>query len=555
MADIPVYINYENSPVSIDQGDYPDDTLLHATYALSGVDLYISNESNSDSVLEVEVDAYYYLSVADPIGLTLEDNANVKLVSLDNWFLDEYATAEIFIFNYSIGDGATLEMTPQFIGAVVNGGTWWNGAINVDFGGAGESTLIYDASGLGGMDNPVYYPKLTGMAEGDQLIVPNTDLAYYQDQTLYFENSADGSRVVFNASDLNPEWMTFDGGSMTYACYLKGTHIATPDGEVKIEDIKAGDQVLTASGGVATVKWLGYRKLRKQHIPVKNALVAFPILFTKDSIASNRPHRDLIVSPWHHLYFDGALIPAMLLANGRTIIQQFDMKVFEYFHIELERFDIMLAEGVPAESYVDTGNRKMFQNAKTAALHPDFAPAQGRPVIEGIKVVRSGPIVDAVRKRLLQRAETMTQCARTSDANLRLEVDGQEVRPLDASQQADVVRFVLPTGVGVGDVRIRSRSAVVRDTAVSARRDLRQVGVGLVRITIEDQDGRRDINLQSAHLEGMHTPQDVRGTTMRWTNGDAVIPAALHGIRGPALLELHVLRTYIYWENVQQRAA
>src|SRR5690606_22899703 len=254
-----------------------------------------------------------------------------------------------------------------------------------------------------------------------------------------------GSVVArFNADGLDPALVTFQGGTMTYACYLKGTHIATPDGEVKVEDLKAGDQVRTASGGVATVKWLGYRSLRKARIPAKDAIRAFPIVFQKGSIADNVPHRDLTVSPGHHMFFDGKLIPAMLLVNGKTITQDFSRQSFEYFHVELDRFDILLAEGAAAESYVDTGNRSMFQNADSVAMNPDFGPAEGRPAIDGIEVLSSGPAVEAVRKRLLKRAEAMTRSVRVADPDLRVAVNGQEVRAETEGQLEGVMRFVLP---------------------------------------------------------------------------------------------------------------
>ncbi|AHG63494.1 Hint domain-containing protein [Advenella mimigardefordensis] len=125
------------------------------------------------------------------------------------------------------------------------------------------------------------------------------------------------------------------------------------------------------------------------------------------SIADNIPHRDLTVSPGHHLFFDGNLVPAMALVNNISIVQLVDMVSFEYFHIELEQFDILLAEGVPAESYVDTGNRKMFQNAHEVEMNPDFGPAKGRPDIPGMTVVRKGPVLEAIRARLLERANWM----------------------------------------------------------------------------------------------------------------------------------------------------
>ncbi len=47
-----------------------------------------------------------------------------------------------------------------------------------------------------------------------------------------------------------------------------------------------------------------------------------------------------------------------------------------YFHLELDRHDALLAEGLACESYLDTGNRAAFEDAPAPLLHPDFAPAR-----------------------------------------------------------------------------------------------------------------------------------------------------------------------------------
>lgn len=417
------------------------------------------------------------------------------------------------------------------------------------------------------------FPVITGLSNGDSIIVERLNLVgQTQAATAATYNASTGVLTVtgpslvgigtvpyasFNIEGDIPEDATFTigpNGTVTYACYLRGTLIATPEGQKRVEDLQAGDKVLTASGGVATVKWLGQRKLHASRIYANDAVRAFPVRIAAGALAPNVPARDLFVSPGHHMFFDGKLVPAMLLVNGKTITQDFTMQSFEYFHVELDHFDILLAEGAPAESYVDTGNRSMFQNADSVAMNPDFGPAEGRPEVAGIEVVRSGPAVEAIRKRLLKRAEALTQSVRVSDPDLRVEVNGQEVRAETAGQIEGVMRFVLPAGADASDVRILSRSAVVRDVTAHARRDLRQVGVGLARITIEDAAGRRDIDLCNEQLSGLHAVQDVHGVTMRWTNGAATIPAALLNATGQAVLELHVLRTYSYWEQAKRAA-
>ncbi|OZI75701.1 Hint domain-containing protein [Bordetella genomosp. 2] len=523
---------------TVDQGSYEGDSLTANINAVGNTTLNITNTGGSTDPLELSQ------TVALGIGAThtvnVMENADVVLSGLAG-------VSALTTFNYNIADGGSLTMSPAFLNAgLLN-------TININLDGDGTSTFIYDQTGLN-IDISAF-PNISGITAGDQVQVVGATSGEYSGGDLIFRNDLGIVVGRFNAEGLDPNLVTFQGGTMTYACYLKGTHIATPNGEVKVEDLKAGDQVRTASGGVATVKWLGYRSLRKARIPAKDAIRAFPIVFQKGSIADNVPHRDLTVSPGHHMFFDGKLIPAMLLVNGKTITQDFSRQSFEYFHVELDRFDILLAEGAAAESYVDTGNRSMFQNADSVAMNPDFGPAEGRPAIDGIEVLSSGPAVEAVRKRLLKRAEAMTRSVRVADPDLRVAVNGQEVRAETEGQLEGVMRFVLPAGAQASDLHILSRSAVVRETTAHARRDLRKIGVGLVRITIEDEAGRRDIDLLDSQLGGLHAAQDVHGVAMRWTSGDAVIPAALHGVRGQAVLELHVLRTYSYWEEAQQRAA
>ncbi|AFK62105.1 hypothetical protein TKWG_08755 [Advenella kashmirensis WT001] len=523
---------FTSSIKTIDQSSYAGDQKLTVDSVAGNTTLTINNATNSNDVLDLTQTRLF------PIGgtstLNLGENAHVKISE----FFDLSAGQTS---NYNLGEGSTLEYSPPSIGGGAGNSTTF------DLGGDGTSTLIYNPGGL--QLDLSSSPKIAGLSAGDQIQVNGATQGAVEGSNLVFRD--DNGRVVgsFNAEGQDLSKVTFEGGKMVYACYLKGSRIATPDGEVQVETLKAGDKVLTAAGGVATVKWLGHRTLYKNRIPAKDAVRAFPILFKKDSIANNVPHRDLTLSPGHHVSFDGTLVPAMMLVNGQTIIQQFNTKVFEYFHVELEQFDIILTEGVPAESYVDTGNRSMFQNAADVAMNPDFGPAEGRPEVEGIKVVQQGPVVEAIRKQLLARAEAITGAVRTTDAALCIEVNGQIVHSTPEFSKEGVYHFALPANAG--DIRILSRSAIVRDVTPLARRDVRQIGVGLSGIAVSTAGGRQQISLTDTALTGLNAAQDVKGTAMRWTNGAAVIPATLINTTGAATLELTVLRTYSYWMDAE----
>jgi hypothetical protein len=74
----------------------------------------------------------------------------------------------------------------------------------------------------------------------------------------------------------------------------------------------------------------------------------------------------------------------------------------EYFHLELDTHDVILAEGAPSETFVDDGSRGMFQNAASYdALYPGemrMPPRYCAPRVE------EGEALGAVRRRLIARA-------------------------------------------------------------------------------------------------------------------------------------------------------
>jgi len=63
----------------------------------------------------------------------------------------------------------------------------------------------------------------------------------------------------------------------------------------------------------------------------------------------------------------------------------------------------LLAEGLPVESYLDTGNRMRFANGgRMITLHPDFATLAWQAAGYAPLVV-TGPELDRVRRRVALR--------------------------------------------------------------------------------------------------------------------------------------------------------
>ncbi len=245
-------------------------------------------------------------------------------------------------------------------------------------------------------------------------------------------------------------------------CFLRNTHIATPAGEVPVEKLQVGDRVMTHTGIARPIVWIGVGRVLATR-GRRNA--ATPVIVCKGALADNVPHHNLRVTKAHSLYFDGALIPVEFLVNHRTILWDDRAQEVELFHIELETHDILLANGAPAESYRDDGNRWLFQNANSGWHLPRKEPCA--PVVTG------GGFVDSLWRRLLDRAGPRPGLVLTDDPDLHLHVDGRRV---DATLARGTTRIFSLHEQPAG-ARIVSRAAVPAELGLA--RDGRLLGVAV----------------------------------------------------------------------------
>lgn len=149
-------------------------------------------------------------------------------------------------------------------------------------------------------------------------------------------------------------------GSNTYPCFYPGTMLATAEGEVAVEHVTIGMLLKTVSGALKPVRWVGWSEVSTVFA---DPLRVLPIRIQAGALAEGVPARDLLVSPDHALFMDGVLVQAGALVNGVSIIREENVPVsFRYYHVELETHELLLAEGAPAESFVDNIDRMHFHN-------------------------------------------------------------------------------------------------------------------------------------------------------------------------------------------------
>jgi hypothetical protein len=322
-------------------------------------------------------------------------------------------------------------------------------------------------------------------------------------------------------------------------CFLAGTLIATPSGEVPVEQLRVGDLVLTARGEARPVVWIGAGQVlatRGRRSP------ATPVIVRKGALGDNVPHHDLRVTKAHALGVDGALIPVEFLVNHRSILWDDQAQEVALYHVELASHDVLLANGAPAESYRDDGNRWLFHNANSGwglAAQQPCAP-----------ILTGGPVVDAAGLRLLRRAGPGLGVPLTDDPDLHLLVDGGRVVASCRTERLHVFELAaVPDGA-----HIASRAAAPQELCLA--RDPRLLGVAVRRIIIRQGKWSRTIEAEDARLtHGFHAFEAKDG--WRWTDGDAHLPAALFaGFDGPLEVELLCGGTTRYVaEGVVRRAA
>ncbi|MCO4318298.1 Hint domain-containing protein [Phyllobacterium sp. 21LDTY02-6] len=378
-----------NSTQTIDSSNGADgDTLQlslvsNGTLIINGVDITLENLIGG--------------GVATSTTIILQNGANL-LVDTNVAGVTAGST-----FHYQIGAGTSLTIEAAAINASLLDGT------TVDFINAnGQGHFTFDPGLVNlNLSSP---PDIVGVNNGDRVTVIGSANVSQVGNTVTFLGGLGG--IVPIASYDIPAGATYSYSNATDTltfltpCFVRGTLIATPEGPVAVERLKAGDLISSLNHGAVAIKWVGNRTIDPKTLDKpRNDL---PIRIKAGAIAENMPERDLAVSPDHCMFIADALVPAKLLVNGTTITQPVTLSPVDYFHIELEEHDVIWANGALAETYLDLGNRAAF-------LEPgvlQFTSPKARQAKSCYPLAYSGPAVDAARDII---AERETALGYTSD--------------------------------------------------------------------------------------------------------------------------------------------
>jgi hypothetical protein len=385
---------------------------------------------------------------------------------------------------------------------------------------AGDTIQLFDGSGTG---QPLGFHALSGseIEAGFATVQTGTLLA-----NATYDLTARVIDEAGNASGASGIWQVVE--DPTAVCFAAGTRILTDRGEIAVEMLHQADLVMTLDGGELSprpVKWIGTRRI--DLAAHRDPKMVAPVRVQPGAFGDNRPHTELLLSPDHAVFVDGKLIAVRLLINGGTIHQDLGCKAVTYYHIEIDRHSVLLAEGLPVESYLDTGNRGFFANSgEPLVLHPDLtdeadypdrAAGSCAPFVWDEATVK--PIWGGLAKRGAELGRPAQFSATTTDPALSLLVKGRTVRPV--YRQDGLHAFVLPKGTT--ELRLVSRAGSPADVSPWLD-DRRMLGVYVERIVLRDGAEVNEAPVDHPLLTEGWWGVERSGTMLRrWTNGSAVL--------------------------------
>lgn len=253
----------------------------------------------------------------------------------------------------------------------------------------GSVTVDVTANDDGPGNATLYVTHINGIevVAGDSVTLTTGQVVTLNaDGTLTIDGDADEETVNFSytVAAANGNSSITDSAFVTInqvPCFVAGTMIETPEGEVAVESLLPGDLVLTKDHGAQPVRWVGSRR-----VAATGALA--PIRIAEGAFGA---HRALMLSPQHRVLVRDALaellfgdtevlVAAKDLVNDGTV-RQIEGGEVEYVHILFDQHQVVYSEGLATESYLPgphtTGGFAPEVLDEIRAIFPELDPENG----------------------------------------------------------------------------------------------------------------------------------------------------------------------------------
>ncbi|MGJ8597538.1 Hint domain-containing protein [Sulfitobacter sp.] len=237
-------------------------------------------------------------------------------------------------------------------------------------GGGGNDTLV------GGSGNDIFYDlnpgdfidggenenddydsiNLIGTENGGRYVVTQDPDNLENGIVQYYDADGNDAGVI---KFTNIEQIVVNEGKPKVPCFTHGTRIATPRGEVAVEDLRVGDRVITRDNGLQEIRWIGDRAMSSAEF-LAHAHLA-PIRIAKGALGNDLPERDMMVSPNHRLlvandktvlYFEESeVLVAAKHLTGLAGVSSVNTMDKTYVHLMFDKHEVILSDGTWTESF------------------------------------------------------------------------------------------------------------------------------------------------------------------------------------------------------------
>lgn len=207
-------------------------------------------------------------------------------------------------------------------------------------------------------------------------------------------------------------------GEYALPCFGAGTMLLTEGGEIAVENLKVGDMVITRDNGAQPIRWISSRKLDAADL--KAAPKLRPVRISAGALGDGLPGKDLYVSPQHRVLIrskiaqrmfgsDEVLVAAkqLLALDGFDIAEE--VTEAEYFHILLDRHEIVISNGAETESlYTGREALKAVGNALTEEIYTIFPELEKSDVMPfPARFLPTGRLARKMGMRHIQNAQPL----------------------------------------------------------------------------------------------------------------------------------------------------
>jgi hypothetical protein len=376
ISDGPATYEFKSSNTYVSSfGEFPSKQLNEYTY-LKNVNLFSDqNLQNSDGDATVTSSSYNDMTDTAYPWITGNNYAEYSNCSRDLLSLLDYIQNECVPF-------LSNEQLTSTLSTISSGKSYITSSLSGTYtatGNADDSFLIYVSSGLaitedvtftvsGEANSSNIFLFVDSLNISDNVSVTGCTIVIFTTTGPVFNSTATIVGRLFSTADI-----FFTGEnyvSTDEPCFQEGTLIETPFGKKKVECLRKYDLVY-ATGKIENN--LVHRYEKCMAVPIRfvgrtQSMVnkqSAPVRIPKDFFGLDQPSEDLYVSRNHGIIMDGILVPAYKLMESHGLEQCFKRRTVTYYHLELDAHSGVLANNLPAESFLDCGNRRGL-NEKTS---------------------------------------------------------------------------------------------------------------------------------------------------------------------------------------------